>query len=44
VHLFLAKAGLMPAPVRREQTKRHLTRQKSEESAKPAAAAPAPSA
>jgi small subunit ribosomal protein S16 len=38
---FLAKAGLVEAPKRREQTKQHLTRKKAEEGDKPAATAPA---
>ncbi len=42
VTLFLAKAGLVEAPKRREQTHQHLKRKKKgEEADKPAAAAPA---
>jgi len=40
VTLFLAKAGLLAAPKRREQTQQHLPKAKAQERAKAGAAAP----
>jgi small subunit ribosomal protein S16 len=41
VERFLAKAGLVPAPVMREQSKQHLPKKKAQERAAAAAAAAA---
>src|SRR5579885_854061 len=42
IALFLAKAGLLAQPERREQTKQHLPKAKAQERAKAAAAAETP--
>jgi small subunit ribosomal protein S16 len=41
IAIFLHKAGMGPAPVRREQTQQHLPKAKAQERAKAAAGAPA---